>query len=126
MASLTLMLSSTLKGDEFVTGPSYVEQIQQIAEEIEAFPIDLIAFDGPLSFFNKELQNPYVSIREEIDCQAFKLFYDFCQLALDATSEDIDACVDYLPQASTKEKALILTILYSNCKLASISMTDIA
>ncbi|MBP5621154.1 MAG: hypothetical protein J6X44_03980 [Thermoguttaceae bacterium] len=112
MASLTLMLSSTLKGDEFVTGPSYVEQIQQIAEEIEAFPIDLIAFDGPLSFFNKELQNPYVSIREEIDCQAFKLFYDFCQLALDATSEDIDACVDYLPQATAKEKALILAILY--------------
>ncbi|MBQ9811806.1 MAG: hypothetical protein IJM54_00710 [Thermoguttaceae bacterium] len=111
-ASLTLITSSALKGEEPVPESSYVEQLRQTADKMEAFPVDLIAFEGPISFFNKELQNPSVSIREEIDSQSFKLFYDFCQLALDATSEDVDACVDYLPRATAKEKALILTVLY--------------
>ena len=111
-ASLTLIASSVLRGEEPVPESSYVEQLRQTADKMEAFPVDLIAFEGPISFFNKEWQNPSVSIREEIDSQSFKLFYDFCQLALDATSEDVDACVDYLPRATAKEKALILTVLY--------------
>ncbi|MBP5620652.1 MAG: hypothetical protein J6X44_01425, partial [Thermoguttaceae bacterium] len=63
----------------------YVSQIQKLSDTMEVFPIDLIARDGPLSFFKKDQQNPSVSIREEIDSQSFKLFYDFCQHALDAT-----------------------------------------
>ena len=112
MASLILVLSSTLKGDEFVTGPSYVEQIQQIAEEMEVFPIDLIAREGPLSFFRKGEEYPIISIRDEMDYESFKLFYKFCQLAFNASLQDIDSCVDYLPQASAKEKSLILTTFY--------------
>ena len=92
MASLILILSSTLKGDEFVTGPSYVE--------------------GPLSFFRKGEEYPIISIRDEMDYESFKLFYKFCQLAFNASLQDIDSCVDYLPQASAKEKSLILTTFY--------------
>ena len=44
--------------------------------------------------------------------EAFERFYNFCQLAFDATPRDIRACINYLPKASVKEKSLILTILY--------------
>ncbi|MBR4751991.1 MAG: hypothetical protein IK077_09545 [Thermoguttaceae bacterium] len=112
MALLTLITSSALKGEEPVPESSYVEQLRQTADKMEVFPIDFIARDGPLSYFNKENKPPCFYYRYEIDFRSFELFYNFCQLAFNATPEDINLCVDYIPQASTKEKALILTVFY--------------
>ena len=79
---------------------------------MKIFPIDLIARDGPLSYFVKGSSYPKISIRQEMNREAFERFYNFCQLAFDATPRDIRACINYLPKASVKEKSLILTILY--------------
>ena len=79
---------------------------------MEVFPVDLIARDGPLSFFRKDSPYPQISVRTELNREAFERFYDFCQLAFDATPEDIDECIKYLPQASAKEKSLIITVFY--------------
>ncbi|MBP5620440.1 MAG: hypothetical protein J6X44_00340 [Thermoguttaceae bacterium] len=106
------MINCVFRAEEPITKSCYIEQLQQIANEMEVFPIDFIARDGPLSYFNKENEPPCYYYRYEIDFRSFELFYKFCQLAFDAKPEDINLCVDYLPQASTKEKALILTIFY--------------
>ncbi len=79
---------------------------------MEVFPIDLIAREGPLSFFRKDIEKPVIGIREELDCESFKIFYDYCLLMFNASQEDINLCIDYLPQATAKEKALILTLFY--------------
>ena len=52
-ASLTLIASSALRGEEPVPESSYVEQLRQTAKELEVFPVDLIAREGPLSCFEK-------------------------------------------------------------------------
>lgn len=109
---LTMALTFELYGDETNQRSIYVEHIQQIAETMEVFPIDLIAREGPLSCFRKGSFYPIIGFREELDSVAFEHFYDFCQLAFDAGQREIDECVDYLPHASAKEKALILTVFY--------------
>ena len=109
---LIFALKADVRGKESETNISFVELIQETAETMEVFPVDLIARDGPLSYFEKGRGISKISIREEIDAESFKNFYLFFQLALNATPEDINACVDYLPLASAKEKALILTTLY--------------
>ncbi len=91
---------------------SYVERIRRTAERTELFPVDLIARDGEISFFEKGSDRAKIAVREELTPGAFERFYDFCQLAFDATPQNIDALIEYLPQASPKEKALILTVLY--------------
>ena len=113
MLIITLTLASlTSISSKQTTKISYVEQIQQIAKKMEVFPVDLIARDGPISYFEKGSKYPIIGFREELDRGDFKRFYDFCQLAFNARQKDIDACVSYLPQASAKEKALILTVFY--------------
>ena len=79
---------------------------------MEVFPIDFIAREGPLSFFQKDSSYPKIIWRTDLTPEAFENFYRFCQLALDASPTDVEACAEYLPQASPKEQALILTILY--------------
>jgi len=106
------LLESWEVGTKLVPKPSYVERIQKMAETMKIFPIDLIARDGPLSYFEKGSSYPKISIRQEMNREAFERFYNFCQLAFDATPRDIRACTNYLPKASVKEKSLILTILY--------------
>ncbi|MBP5622240.1 MAG: hypothetical protein J6X44_09520 [Thermoguttaceae bacterium] len=102
----------TSRGDEHESKTLYVNQIQQIAKNLEVFPVDLIAREGPLSNFRKGSPSPCICYRYELNIESFGTFYAFCQLGFDAEPEDIDACIDYLPQASTKEKSLILSVLY--------------
>ncbi len=110
---VVLFVAATLAiSGKQTTKISYVEQIQQFANTMEVFPVDLIARDGPISYFEKGSKYASIGFREELDKASFKRFYDFCQLAFNARQKDIDACVDYLPQASAKEKALILTVFY--------------
>ena len=109
---LAAVLTFELKGDEPDQRSLYVDRIQKTAEIMDVFPVDLIAREGPISCFEKGSWIPGVGIRNELNSESFRLFYDFCQLALDATPEDINECVNYLPQASAKEKALILTVFY--------------
>lgn len=112
VVAFILALSFESRGGEPAVKRSYVERIQTTAETMEIFPVDLIARDGPLSFFKKDSPYPQISVRTELNREAFARFYDFCQLAFDATPEDINECVKYLPQASAKEKSLIITVFY--------------
>ncbi len=107
-----LSLQIKTQGQEPISTPSYLAQIQKTAETMEVFPIDLIAREGPLSLYKTRSTRPDIGLRLELNREAFQQFYEFCQLAFDATPEDIDACIEYLPSATPKEKALILTVFY--------------
>ena len=108
----TVILQSELKGDDSTPNVSYIGHVQKLAKDMEVFPVDLIAREGPLSNFRKGSPSPCICYRYELNIESFGTFYAFCQLGFDAEPEDIDACIDYLPQASTKEKSLILSVLY--------------
>ena len=86
VATLAILVS---KSSKQTTKLSYVEQIQQIAKKMEVFPVDLIARDGPISYFEKGSKYPIIGFREELDRGDFKRFYDFCQLAFSARQKDI-------------------------------------
>ena len=87
----------------------FLQQIRDFAKEMEVFPISFIAKKGPLSNWN-EGGSDYRRI--ELTRESFRIFYEFCQLALDATPEDIDTCLDYLDAASPREQALLMTAMY--------------
>ena len=100
----------------------YLQRVRDLVARMEVFPIDFIARNGPLSNFEyRRSGNIYrvttdshfqFSSRAELTREPFRQFYEFCQLALDATPEDIDVCLDRYEEASPKEKALLMTIMY--------------
>jgi len=100
----------------------YLQKVRDLAEKMEVFPIDFITRNGPLANFEyKRGAHSYrvtvdsyhqFSCRAELTREPFRQFYEFCQLALDATPEDIDVCLDHFDKASPKEKALLMTIMY--------------
>ena len=92
-----------------VTRSIYLQKVRELAETMEVFPIDFIARYGPLSRWGED---DIFYHRVELSQESFRLFYNFCQLALDATSEDIDTCLNYFDMLAPREQALIMTIMY--------------
>jgi hypothetical protein len=110
---LSMIVKPTI-GEEYVLEQSqtYLTALKQIADKMEVFPIDLISRQGQLSNFIDGESRSKIAIRLELTSENFRYFYDFCELALRATEEDIEVCIDKIKSASPKEQSLILTVIY--------------
>jgi hypothetical protein len=104
-------VETIVKGEESKEQLSdYFDELRIIADKMEVFPIDFIARQG--SFSNIRYGRPKIGIRLELTNRNFRYFYDFCELALRATEEDIEVCIEKIKSASPQEQSLILTVIY--------------
>jgi hypothetical protein len=106
-------VETIVKGVESTEQSSvYLTKLKQIAGKMEVFPIDLIARQGPLTHCRVGSSYPEIAYRWELKRDAFRHFYDFCILALQAKERDIEFCIAHMDTLSPKEQALVLTAIY--------------
>jgi hypothetical protein len=107
------VIGTFTKGEEYQEqSPIFLDKLKKIAEKMEVFPIDFIARKGPLSHFRDNSPFPKIAVRLELTNENFRDFYDFCELALQATEEDVELSIKKIETASPKEQALLLTVIY--------------
>jgi hypothetical protein len=86
----------------------FLDQLKKIAEKMEYFPLQKIIFEE--SFF---CMDDYFIASNSKQC---RIFYDFMEFAQNAKNNDIQECIDYLNEASPKEKCLIFVVLHCSLK----------
>lgn len=95
---------------------SPLKTISEISRNSDVLPVDLFAWVGPLAHENKYVENwgtvPSQRIHEELAFESFCLFYEFCDMALNATVDDLRDCIRHVDSAPAREKALILSFLF--------------
>jgi hypothetical protein len=106
-------VETIVKGEESEEQLSnYFDELRIIAEKMEVFPIDLIARKGLLTHCQVGSSYPEIAYRWELKRDAFRHFYDFCILALQAKERDIEFCIAHMDTLSPKEQSLVLTVIY--------------
>ncbi|MDO4570693.1 MAG: hypothetical protein Q4D38_09940 [Planctomycetia bacterium] len=91
---------------------TFVQKVRSIAKQMNVFPVDFIARRGPLCFHTFGTDRPEICIRTELGIVDFRTFCEFCYLALHASEQDVDSCLEVLASETPKVQALMLTILY--------------
>lgn len=90
----------------------FLKEVREIANQMDVFPVDLIARKGPLSYYWYGINRPKIACRMDMRLTDFRLFYDFCVLALYASEKEIDSCLETLNDEPPKIQALLLTAIY--------------
>jgi hypothetical protein len=88
------------------------DKIRQFAQKLEVFPVDIIASNpqGPIIAQYSSLR--WWGERHEISFEQYFIFYKFKKYIQDITLEDFVKIVDFIDEASPKEKAIILTSIF--------------
>lgn len=90
---------------------AFLIKIRALANRMDVFPVDLIARRGEFCYY------PYggwtnIHLRTDLNYSQWKLFFSFCYLALHATDEDVEFCINALPNENPKVQALLLSVIY--------------
>lgn len=116
-SSLFLVFSQYCDGQDYdyaedVSSNSFFRQITILAKQLEVFPVDFIAPNGPFSDKAQGRDNCRGTYRLDITQEQFRYFYSFCDLALRVSEEDITQLMGNIDKFSPRERALILTTVY--------------
>lgn len=90
-----------------------VSSISELAEKMNVFPVSTFSiFSGRAYGSLCEKEGGEWIERYEVTFEQYQLFYDLKYLGLVVTKNDLNEAIAYLDQATSKEKALILTVIY--------------
>ena len=100
-------------------------RIQQIAEKMEVFPVDIYAsaHQGPLglkAFVSKDTSlDPRVAVfsdwqyRYELTFDRFIPLFELKECVYNASVDDLDDCIDRIEEMTPKEKTLLFAVIYN-------------
>lgn len=86
------------------------KKIFEFAWQMNVFPIDIIATEGPITRMNQGSLGWLR--REELTIEQYFVFYEFKHYIQHLCKEEFKEIVDYLEWATPKEKALIFAAIY--------------
>ena len=81
------------------TDSDYVTKLKSIADQMEYYPLECHVF-------------PAAQIALRLNTSEISTYFEFTSLARNATDKDRESCIPYLDDATPKERALILVVLF--------------
>ena len=92
-------------------GSNFVDKLKSFADQLDYYPLECHVF-------------PAAQIALRLNTTEISTYFEFTSLARNAAAEDRESCIAYLDDATSKERALILVVLFfsqDNCYLPLIS-----